>query len=259
MKSNVMEKIDRVKIREAFNEAKSKLLFLDLDGTLSPISFNLSHISISDKIREVLLILSSDPDTHVVIISGRSRDDLDRICGELPIVLVAEHGGFFKEYRGRWIPLFPSSVLWKSRVLPSFHELSRQYRGSLVEEKYFSVCWHYGFTKGGIGAREVQKILSTFHAIPNNNEFTIYHEKSIIDFRTTGIDKGKFAEQWVGGQSPFDFILAMGDSKTDEDLFEAIGTDFFTVKIGKVHQTSARYCISNQKDIESFFTDLIKP
>lgn len=259
MKCEVMESIDQAKIKEAFHEAKSKLLFLDLDGTLSPISNELSPVPLTNKIKEVLLTLTLNSNTQIVIISGRSREDLDRTCGELPLVLVAEHGGFFKEFCGNWIARFPVSVLWKSRVLQSVHELSRLYSGSVVEEKYYSICWHYGFTKGGISEAEVSKILSTLQLISNKNEFIIHHEKLTIDFRSVGIDKGKFAGQWIWGQSPFDFILAMGDSKSDEDLFEAVGQGYFTIKIGKARETGARYCISDQKNVEVFMTDLIKP
>jgi trehalose 6-phosphate synthase/phosphatase len=254
-----MEEIDTVKINRAFNEAKSKLIFLDLDGTLSPINVQLSPIFLTDRIREILLTLSLNPNTQVIIISGRSRDDLDRTFGELPLVVVAEHGGFFKEHRGRWIARFPASVLWKFRVLQSVHELNCQYSGSVVEEKYYSICWHYGFIKGGISEVEIQRILSTLHLIPNENEFAIHNEKSTIDIRSVGIDKGRFAGQWIWGQRPFDFILAMGDSKTDEDLFEAVGLDYFTIKIGNKNKSSARYCISDQKNVEFFLNDLIKP
>lgn len=254
-----MEEIDRSKIKGAFDQAKSKLFFLDLDGTLSPIGVQLSPILITNRIREILLTLSLNPSTQVVIISGRSRDDLDRTFGELPLVLVAEHGGFFKEHRGRWIARFPASVLWKLRVLQFVHELNSQYSGAVVEEKYYSICWHYGFIKGGISEIEIQRILSTLHLIPNENEFEIHNDKLTIDIRAIGIDKGRFAAQWIWGQHPFDFILAMGDSKTDEDLFEAVGADYFTIKIGKAHPSSARYYLHDQKNVEPFLINLIKP
>jgi trehalose 6-phosphate synthase/phosphatase len=254
-----MEEIDTIKIKRAFHKAKSKLLFLDLDSTLSTINSEFSPLTLTDRTKETLLKLSMSNDTQTVIISGRSRDDLDRTFGELPLVLVAEHGGFFKEHGGRWIARFPSSLLWKPRILYSVHELNRQYAGSVVEEKYYSICWHYRFVKGGIGEEEIGKILSTLQLIPNENEFVIQNEKLTIDIKTVGIDKGKFAGQWIWGQSPFDFILAIGGNKTDEDLFEAVGPDYFTIKIGKTHQSSARYYISDQKNVEHFLTDLIIP
>lgn len=252
-----MLEIDRIKIKGAFTEGKSRLFFLDYDGTLAPITRDPAPVPPSGKIKDLLLKLSLHPRTQVVIISGRSKEDLDRTIGDLPVLLAAEHGGFFRKPEGKWIERFPASVSWKSRLRPAIRKLNDRYGGSISEEKNYSICWHYRPVQDMLQEGEIGEVLSTLRLIPNENEFVIEHDHLTIEIRSVGIDKGKFAAQWIFGQRDFDFILAMGDGKTDEDLFESIGPGHFTIKIGEGLQSSARYRLSGQDRVESFLSDLI--
>lgn len=73
-----------------------------------------------------------------------------------------------------------------------------------------------------------------------------------IEIRTAGIDKGKFASQWICEQRSFDFVLALGDGKSDEDLFQALGPGYFTIKIGNKGHSNAQYRLNKQNQVEEF-------
>lgn len=254
-----MQRFDYLKIRSAYVRAKHRLFFLDLDGTLSPLFDVRQSIALSGKIMRTLESLVQDPNNQVMIISGRSREDLDAVIGGMPLVLVAEHGGFYREPTGKWKARFPATALWKNRMLGAVEALTRQYAGSSIEEKYYSICWHYRLIKNSVHDIDIDNILSILRKISNRNEFYFEHDKFTLEVRTVGIDKGTFAAQWMWGQRPFDFILAMGDGKTDEDLFEAVGNDHFTVRIGGPTKSNARFRLRKQDEVETLLSGLISP
>jgi trehalose 6-phosphate synthase/phosphatase len=58
-------------------------------------------------------------------------------------------------------------------------------------------------------------------------------------------------------EEKYDFILAIGDDKTDEDLFKVIPNYGFTIKVGS-KQSKARFNLRNQSqiyEILSIFTE----
>jgi trehalose 6-phosphate synthase/phosphatase len=54
----------------------------------------------------------------------------------------------------------------------------------------------------------------------------------------------------------YDFIMALGDDNTDEDLFKVIPRTGFTVKVG-CNPTNARFNIRDQSQIYEILTLLI--
>jgi trehalose 6-phosphate synthase/phosphatase len=228
--------------------AAHRILFIDYDGTLAPFKFRPDDAAPTLEIIEILKSLSSDRSNHVVIISGRDRRTLEHWLGNLPLILVAEHGGFYKDLGGPWQSFFPNNPGWKNIVLPALYALEFQYEGSFVEEKHYSIAWHYRAVANKINEDERKHILSAFESI-NSNDFWIYHEDCTLEFRTAGIDKGEFANLYKWNKQHFDFVLAIGDGRTDEDLFNAIGKDHYTIKVGHSLISSARFFVRGQEDV----------
>lgn len=55
--------------------------------------------------------------------------------------------------------------------------------------------------------------------------------------------------------SRYDFILAMGDDTTDEDMFRALPVSAITVKVGIVSE-KAKYNLSSQEEVLPFLEEL---
>ena len=76
----------------------------------------------------------------------------------------------------------------------------------------------------------------------------------VIEVRNTGITKGTAALEWLA-RRPADFILAIGDDWTDEDLFRALPPTAFSVRIG-LAQTAARYHLASHTAVRRLLREL---
>ena len=71
---------------------KKIILFLDYDGTLTPIAANPSQAVLSQENKELLSRLVKIPVFQVVIISGRALADIKQMVGIDGIVYIGNHG-----------------------------------------------------------------------------------------------------------------------------------------------------------------------
>ncbi|HEU5291552.1 MAG TPA: trehalose-phosphatase [Cyclobacteriaceae bacterium] len=225
-----------------------RLILLDYDGTLEPHNCNNRDVAmISTEVRKLLKDLASDECNQVAIISGRKRDSLDWF-GDLPIMLVAEHGGFHKNYGESWTRFFDENIEWKNKAYSALLALTIQFDGSFIEEKHYSLTWHYGRGLETIPLNEKKEIFTAINSLPYRNEFLLYDQDLAIEFRTIGINKGRFARHLIH-QEGNDFVIAIGDGTTDEDLFEGAGKSNFTIKVGKDIGSSARFFLADQHEV----------
>ena len=70
------------------------------------------------------------------------------------------------------------------------------------------------------------------------------------------INKGRAAQNWLCNKS-WDFILAIGDDRTDEDLFDILPCEAFSIKVG-FGSSKARCNIFSQKDVLTLLSSLIE-
>ena len=57
--------------------------------------------------------------------------------------------------------------------------------------------------------------------------------------------------------SDYDFVMAVGDDKTDEDMFRALEGKAFTIKIGPGN-TMAKYNLADHREVINFLADLVR-
>ena len=86
------------------------VLLLDYDGTLVPFAPTPDLAEPDDELIGLLRGLAARPDTEIHIVSGRTRETLERWLGALPIGLHAEHGFLSRP---------PGAAEWVSGMLPS--------------------------------------------------------------------------------------------------------------------------------------------
>lgn len=243
-----------------YAQSTHRLLFLDYDGTLAPLETHPDLAAPTPALTELLDALAHDTGNQVFVISGRDRQTLESWLGHLPLTLVAEHGGFYKAPDAPWQAVFPQSInAWKERLHPSLHTLVKRYEGSFIEEKFFSLVWHYRGIASRVSPADRKQILAAIRSIPAHDEFEVYDEEYTLELRTKGITKGEFASRCMWQNQPCDFILAIGDGQTDEDLFETIGKSYYTIKVGTAQQSAARFSIATQESVPHFLRALIRP
>ncbi len=69
----------------------------------------------------------------------------------------------------------------------------------------------------------------------------------VIEIKNTTVDKGRAALNWVSRHA-WDFILAIGDDRTDEDLFAVMPPEAYSIKVG-LAPSRARFNLVAQRDV----------
>lgn len=226
--------------------AKKSLLLLDYDGTLIPFTDNPEAAVPPKEVIELLKDLSNNPRNEVVVISGRNKEVLDRWFGSLDISLVAEHGVLVKPRGEEWNFLRPLTTDWKTTVMSILKDYADRLPGSYIEEKQFSLVWHYRKAESEFASLRVDELFDSLSKFTSNADVQIYKGNKIIEVKNAGANKGIAATSFVNKLEP-DFILALGDDYTDEDMFRLLPKEAYTIRIG-VAQSYARYNVRNSSD-----------
>ncbi len=237
---------DRQKMIQSFRKARRRLLLLDYDGTLVPIVKHYRDAVPGDDLLALLGDLAGDARNELVIVTGRDRAtirDWLRVenCG-----FIAEHGAWIMGRGGEWQNLKPVSTGWKEQILQILETYCDRLPGSCIEEKDFSLAWHFRNVEPELGmlrAKELTDYLINFTA---NKDLQILQGKKVVETRISGIGKGMAALHWLEA-GEYDFILAAGDDVTDEDLFRVLPEKSFSLKVG-LTASLASFNVMNTKE-----------
>jgi trehalose 6-phosphate synthase/phosphatase len=243
-----MDKITKTGFIEKYRNATDKLVLLDYDGTLVNYASNPANAKPSEDLSGILKKLSEKPKTKVIIISGRSHIDLERFLGHLSINFIAEHGALIKE-NGIWKEQITDNCLWKKDVLPIFDQVTSACPESFVEEKTFSLVWHYRNAGSQIGFDHSKELISILENISNFYKLKILDGNKAVEIMNDKIGKG-IAVKKLLDQNNYDFLLSIGDDVTDEEIFELLmnDTNAVTIKVGD-SGTVAKYKFEDVSDV----------
>ena len=246
----------RAALLRHYERSAHRLLLLDYDGTLTPFA-NYPHLARpNEALLELLRKFAADPRNEIVLLSGRDKATLEEWFGALAIGLVAEHGAWLKEPGKVWQLVKPLAAAWKSKLLPILKTYADRVSGSFVEEKEFCVVWHYRNAdpqRGVMAARELSDDLLAFTA---NISVQVVQANKSVEVRNAGVHKGIAAERWIlkGG---YDFVLAIGDDRTDEDTFGILPARAYAIRVG-ASPTRARFFLQGPEDVTELISRLVK-
>lgn len=246
----------RNKIIQEFHTAKKKLLFLDYDGTLVPFSRFPLSASPDQGVKELLRQLALVPDADVVIISGRDKEILEEWLDIPNVHIVAEHGIWIRENKNEWKMMKAFKNDWKESILPVLKHYSDRLPGAFIEEKEFSIAWHYRLANAELAKLQSRELLNNLTHLTANMGLQILQGNKVIEVRNGGADKGAVALYFREKQK-YDFVMAMGDDTTDEDLFDALGDKDYTIKVG-ARPTKAQYLLDNYSEVRSFLSKFVE-
>jgi trehalose 6-phosphate synthase/phosphatase len=237
----------RQEISRSYRASKRRLFLLDYDGTLIPFYKRPEQALPTEELIALLKVLAEDHRNEVVIISGRDRDTLEQWFGSMNLGLIAEHGAWLKE--GEWKVLEPVANDWKDQIRSILELYVDRTPGSFIEEKEFSLVWHYrkaDLALASIRARELKDAL--LHLTTNINVGVLEGSK-VMEIKHIGINKGRAAQRWLA-KEPWDFIMAIGDDVTDEDLFAALPESAYSIKVG-LGLSKAKYNIPSFHEVRA--------
>lgn len=244
-------------IVSAYKRSSRRAIFLDYDGTLVPQSSIIK--TPGEEIITILNNLCSDPNNTVFVVSGRGRSSLSEWfspCDSLG--LAAEHGYFM-----RWntVSEWESSPLvtdndWKRIAEPVMRLYTETTDGSCIESKESALVWHHQDADPDFGSCQAKELLDHLESVLANEPVVVKKGQYIVEVKPQGISKGLAAEKILStlascGKAP-DFVMCIGDDRSDEDMFEAISnasvSEIFACTVGQ-KPSKAKYYLNDTSDV----------
>jgi trehalose 6-phosphate synthase/phosphatase len=235
---------DQSQMLTAYRKAKKRILFLDYDGTLIPFSSTPDMATPPRHLIQLLKRLTLDSRNQIVLISGRNRKLLEEWLRGMPIDLIAEHGAWIKIKNKPWKLLESVPIDWKPKIIDILKTFADRLPGAFVEEKDFSVVWHFRKADPELAKLRQRELLDDLVNFTASSDIQVVPGNKIVEIRTAGIHKGNAALEFLNKRS-FDFIFAIGDDQTDEDLFSVLPPKAYSFRVG-IKQTLARFNLSLQ-------------
>ena len=243
------------KMIDNYKNSNNRVLLLDYDGTLVEFAASPKEAEPDDDLLEILKKLSSDTRNNVVIISGRDRKTLDEWFGNLNIGLIAEHGVWIKHKGDNWQTIEPLTNEWKKVVTPILELYMDRTPGSFIEEKEFSLVWHYRKADSQLAAVRAMELKDTLIDYVTNLKLEVMDGNKVLEIKDAGVDKGKASLKCVTDINK-DFILAIGDDLTDENIFSVLPENTYSIKVGMGY-SKAKYNVLSTKDVRILLKKLI--
>lgn len=254
MKAKHLENQSRELLEQDYSNTSNRIIFLDYDGTLVGFQSNLELAFPDDDLYELLEQLSSDPCNQIVIVSGRKHETLEEWFSELPIDMIAEHGAWTKPRQQEWSKVPGLDSHWKHDISPILETYVDRTPGSFIEEKSYSLVWHYRKVEEGLGDLRANEIMNDLRFVIADKGLQMLPGNKVIEIKNIEVNKGKMALQWLEGKQ-YDFIMALGDDHTDEDIFKAIPAEAYTIKIGS-NISAARFHLRDFREVRRFLKTL---
>ncbi|KAK4431626.1 Trehalose-phosphate phosphatase A [Sesamum alatum] len=264
------------------NSAKGKriALFLDYDGTLSPIVDNPDHAFMSKAMRAAVSNVAKYFPT--AIISGRSRDKVYEFVGLTELYYAGSHGMDIMgpvrpsssdhkncvrstDKQGKEVNLFqPASEFLPmiDEVSRSLVEITKDIVGAKVENNKFCVSVHYRNVDEKcwtIVGQSVEKILREYPRL------RLTHGRKVLEVRPVlNWDKGKAVEFLLESlgltNCEDDLPIYVGDDRTDEDAFKVLreGNRGYGIIVSSVpKESNAFYSLRDPSEVMEFLKTLV--
>lgn len=221
------------------------ILFLDFDGTLSPIVKDPNDAILSPDTKLWLRKLSRRKNIKIGIVTGRALPDIRRRVGFKNVIYAANHG--MEIYcDGKYLLKKGHACRKPLHILASeLRDSLAGIPGVIVENKGLSVAVH--FRKTDAKRRAVVKRIVKKLAGPcmKKHNLQLTAGKMILEIRPAKFwNKGK-AVLWMWKKlAPDSMPVYIGDDVTDEDAFKVLKPYGLTIRIGKRKKSYAEYFIS---------------
>ncbi len=239
-----------------YMESDNNIMLLDYDGTLVPFAEKPQKAKPDGDLIEIVDTLAENPQNEVVIASGRDRETLDRWFGNKKLSLIAEHGVWIKDRNKSWETIEPLRDDWKKQIRPVLEWYEDRTAGSFIEEKDFSLVWHYRKADPELASLRARELKDELLQLTANLNLGVLEGSKVIEIKSIGINKGRAALFWLS-KKKWGFILAIGDDWTDEDLFAVLPESAYSIKVG-LSPSRAKFNLDSVDQVRSLLKELAK-
>lgn len=241
-----------------FRSAESSLVMLDYDGSLREFCDRFEDATPTAEILGLLHRFGNREDVKVFINSGRDHQTLGEWFSDSPIDLIAEHGAWMKQAgESDWRLLGALDTSWKSDVVGILDDYVTRTPGSRIEEKETALAWHYRQTEDTLGNWQALELVSLLENTLRSEPVQVLHGAKVVEIRQQGLTKARAYDLVLDRFGPFDFELATGDDRTDEDLFAHVEPSVHTVKIGSGN-SAARVAVASPRSLREMLSTLLR-
>ena len=241
-----------------FRSSECSLVMLDYDGSLREFCDRFEDATPTPEILGLLHRFGNRDDVKVFINSGRDHETLGEWFDDCPIDLIAEHGAWMKEAgEQEWRLLGVLDTSWKSDVHGILDDYVVRTPGSRIEEKQTSLAWHYRQTEESLGNWQALELVSLLENNLRGEPVQVMHGSKVVEVRQQGLTKARAYDIVLDRFGPFEFELATGDDRTDEDLFAHVAQNVHTVKIGS-GSSAAKVSVASPRSLREMLTALLR-
>ncbi|MDQ3772957.1 MAG: bifunctional alpha,alpha-trehalose-phosphate synthase (UDP-forming)/trehalose-phosphatase [Pseudomonadota bacterium] len=261
-RSGRLEGAARAELIEAVSTAVVKRLFLDYDGTLTPIRRNPTLATPTPDLLALLQDLGRRPDFDVTIITGRSREFCDQYFAGIDLNLVAEHCAFYRRKGGGgWESVVSAEEFEriKAVVRPHLDSYVRRIPGAFVEEKETALVLHYREAEPIFAHAQALDLKESLTQILANTPYSAFRAKKAIEMKPAAANKATAVEQLLQESEHGDAVfVTAGDDLVDEDMFRVRADRNLSIHIGQVGSV-ARYYLDAPADLHALLKELVNP
>ncbi len=247
---------DWPRVSARLGNGKGVLLLLDFDGTLSPLTGSPDLARLPAGVQGPLSRLNAHPRVHLAVVSGRALSDVEKRVGIKSAYYGGNHG---LEIRGPGIFFqHPRALLLR----PALQALARRARrilasvpGAWVEDKGLSLSLH----DRAVPARHRPRLSRAVRLLrAQSRKLPVRWRRGNRVWEalpSVRWDKGQAARILIEHLSD-PFSVAVGDDRTDEDLFRTVNGRGLSVRVGPRPRSRARYYLEGQWEVPRFLESL---
>lgn len=234
-------------ILEDFAKAKKSVLFLDYDGTLSGFQNDPQKAGPDEGLYELLDAFTAKPNTEVYLISGRDKDTFTRWFLPKKYNMIVEHGVWISRNGEKFRLLENLKNDWMEKIRPILESFVDRTPGSFIEEKNYSLAWHYRKTDPDFGNRRATELSTVLTSLIGTDDLSVLNGNKVMEVKSSNVNKGRAVTR-VLAEDDFDFVFAIGDDWTDEFMFQDLPESAVTVKVGR-QKTLAKYYVDSTQEV----------
>ncbi|WP_143961833.1 bifunctional alpha,alpha-trehalose-phosphate synthase (UDP-forming)/trehalose-phosphatase [Litoribacter populi] len=253
--SKDMDEETVLELTRYFKSSKSRILFLDYDGTLVGFKNKPQDAYPDSELKDLVEKLTKK--AQVVIISGRDKETLGKWFEGLDVDMIAEHGVWVKNRNteAEWDVFSDVDNSWKDDIRHVMDYYVQRTPGAFIEEKHHSLVWHYRKVESGLGDLRMRELFSHLKYMASGHNLQVLEGNMVLEIKRPDINKGRAALAFMKDKE-YDFILAIGDDWTDEDTFKAMPKNAYTIRVG-YNYTKANYNIKSSSQVRDLLKRLL--
>ena len=242
-------------IMKDYRDSKKRLLFIDYDGTLAGFHKDPQKASPDKELYDLLDRIDAQKNTDMYLISGRDKDTFTKWFLHKKYNMIVEHGVWISQNGKDFRLLENVKNDWMEKIQPVLESFVDRTPGSFIEEKNYSLAWHYRNTDPDFGQKRATELNTVLTSLIGTDDLSVLNGNKVMEIKSSNVNKGR-ASMRIFSEADYDFVFAIGDDWTDEFMFQELPESAITVKVGR-QKTQARYYVDSIKNVRDLLNRFI--